>query len=196
MAAIESLGRRHGLNLTGTLSLTAPAAVAAPTPEEAAKAAAEVGDQQVMTAAEQAPTRAPAAAGGAGLDAEQLQTAVDAAVDEIAAALKAKARKAAAAIASKAKKKPRPDRVAKRAVAQAFKAKGGPCGGEAADGKGDADANAADGTAAEGKHEGKREDKPHHKGKKGQHGGRKAPLKGEEGLGRPEDFFKNKFKKG
>jgi len=128
LAALEARGRRHGLNLTGLLTLSAPAA-APPHATEAAAAGHTA--QEAATAASPRASQRNTTAGE--VDLRALEMAVDAAVDETAGALKASARHVAVTMAarSKGKKKaPRPDRLARRALAQALKSNGGPCSDE------------------------------------------------------------------
>ena len=129
LGTLEARGRRHGLNLTGLLSLT-PAPATAPAPPAAATAAAAATERAADVAAAEAPGSAPR---GGEVDMQALNIAVIAATDELAATLKAAALKTASTLAAraskgKAKKVPRANRLAKRALAQALKAAGGPCG--------------------------------------------------------------------
>lgn len=148
LASLEALGRKHGLNLTGSLSLSPLGKKAGSEAEAAVKAAVEL-RSSTSASGEQADGTAASAGGGvtAGASAEALQSlqvAVDAAVEEHAVALKLAARKAALRIHASATRKMashaggkankkgkkvkkqgrglRPAAIAKRALAQALQA--------------------------------------------------------------------------
>lgn len=197
LAALEARGRRHGLNLTGLLTLTVPAAAPSHTTE--ASAAAQAAAQEAAVAADSSrASRRNSTAGEVTVDLRALEMALDAAVDETAGALKASARRAAATMAarSKGKKKaPRPDRIARRALAQALKSKGGPCSEE-----GESDEQPSRHAKGHVKARGspsdvmpeEREEEPR---AKGGHGKKRRGKKGKGGRGTgvknsPETFFK------